>query len=75
MSNIELKQHTFGHNNISVFTVILDISLVIRSSGVSAIQGLLNIEVNGRIVGTFRNVRYIMDVRFSGVSVKRGSTV
>ena len=21
MSNIELKQHTFGHNNISVFTV------------------------------------------------------
>ena len=75
MSNIELKQHTFGHNNISVYTVILDISLVIRSSGVSAIQGLLNIEVNGRIVGTFRNVRYIMDVRFSGVSVKRGSTV
>ena len=41
----------------------------------SAIQGLLNIEVNGRIVGTFRNVRYIMDVCFSGVSVKRGSTV
>ena len=75
MFNIELKQHTFGHNNISVFTVILDISLVIRSSGVSAIQGLLNIEVNGKIVGTFRNVRYIMDVRFSGVSVKRGSTV
>ena len=33
------------------------------------------IEVNGRTVGTFRIVRYIMGVRFSGVSVKRGSTV
>ena len=46
------------------------------SSGVSAVQGLcLSIEVNGRTVGTFRIVRYIMGVRFSGVSVKRGSTV
>ena len=33
---------------------------VMRSSGVSAIQG---IEVNGRIVGTFRIVRYIVGVR------------
>ena len=42
----------------------------------SAIQGLLlSIEVNGRIVGTFRIVCYIVGVRFSGVSVKRGSTV
>ena len=30
---------------------------VIRSSGMSAIQGLLKIEVNGRTVGTFRIVR------------------
>ena len=49
---------------------------VIRSSGVSAIQGLLiSIEVNGRTVGTFRIVRYVMGVRFSGVSVKRSFTV
>ena len=41
----------------------------------SAIQGLLSIKVNGRTVGTFRIVRYIMGVHFSGVSVKRGSTV
>ena len=45
---------------------------VIQSSGVSAIQGLLKY---GRTVGTFRIVRYIMGVCFSGVSVKRGSTV
>ena len=48
---------------------------VIWSSGMFAIKGCLNIEVNGRTVGTFRIVRYIMDVHFSGVSVKRGSTV
>ena len=49
---------------------------VIRSSGVSAIQGLLlSIEVNGRAIRTFRIVRYIVGVRYSGVSVKRGSTV
>ena len=47
---------------------------VIQSSGVSGIQGL-RIEVNGRTVRTFRIVRYIMGVHFSGVSVKRGSTV
>ena len=34
---------------------------IIRSSGVSAIQGL-HIEVNGRTVGTFGIVRYIVDV-------------
>ena len=38
-------------------------------------RGCLNIEVNGKTVGTFRIVRYIVDVRFSGVSVKQGSTV
>ena len=47
---------------------------VIRSSGVSAIQGL-RIEVNGRAVGTFRIVRYIVGVYYLGVSVKWGSTV
>ena len=36
---------------------------VIRSSGVSAIQGCLSINVNGRTVGTFRIVRYIVGVR------------
>ena len=35
----------------------------------------LSIEVNGMPVGTFRIVCYIMGVRYSGVSVKRGSTV
>ena len=48
---------------------------VIRSSGMSTFRGCLSIEVNGRTVGTFIIVRYIMGVRFSGVSVKRDSTV
>ena len=38
-------------------------------------RGCLSIEVNGRAVGTFRIVRYIVGVRYSRVSVKRGSTV
>ena len=38
-------------------------------------RGCLKIEVNRRTVKTFRTVRYIVGVRFSGVSVKRGSTV
>ena len=38
-------------------------------------RGCLSIEVKGRTVGTVRIVRYIMGVCFSGVSVKRGSTV
>ena len=41
-------------------------------------RGCLSIEVNGksgRTVGTFRIVHYIMGVHFSGVSVRRGSTV
>ena len=36
---------------------------IIRSSEVSAIQGLLSIEVNGKTVVTFRIVRYIVGVR------------
>ena len=41
----------------------------------SAIRGCLSIEVDGRAVGTFRIVRYIVGVRYSGVSVRGGSTV
>ena len=37
---------------------------VIRSSGVSTIQGLLKYEVNGRVIGTFRIVRYIVGVQW-----------
>ena len=48
---------------------------VIRSSGVLLFRGCLSIEVNGRTVGTFRIVRYIVGVCFSRVFVKRGSTV
>ena len=43
--------------------------------GCPLFRGCLSIEVDGRTVGTFRIVRYIMGVRFSGVSVKRGSNV
>ena len=38
-------------------------------------RGKESIEVDGRTVGTFRIVHYIVGVHFSGVSVKRGSTV
>ena len=44
-------------------------------AGCPLFRGCLSIEVNGRTVGTFRIVRYIMSVHFSGVSVKMGSTV
>ena len=37
---------------------------IIRSSEVSAIQGLLSIEANGRTIGTFGIARYIMGVCF-----------
>ena len=38
-------------------------------------RGCLSIEVNGMAVRTFRIVHYIVGVRYSGVSIKRGSTV
>ena len=41
-------------------------------AGCPLFRGCLSIEVNGRAVGTFR---YIMGVHYSGVSIKRGSTV
>ena len=44
-------------------------------AGCRLFRGCLSIEVNGRAIGTFRIVRYIVDVRYSAVSVKRGSTV
>ena len=43
--------------------------------GCPLFRGCLSIEVNGRAVGTFRIVCYIVGVHYSGVSVKRGSTV
>ena len=44
-------------------------------AGCPLFRGCLSIEVNRRTVGTFGIVRYIVVVRCSGVSVKRGSTV
>ena len=44
-------------------------------AGCPLFRGCLSIEVNGRAVGIFIIVRYIVGVRYSGVSVKRGSTV
>ena len=51
-------------------------------AGCPLFRGCLSIEVNGRAIGTFRTVRYIVGVRYSGVStiqgcplIKRGSTV
>ena len=43
-------------------------------AGCLLFRGCLSIEVNVRTVGTFRLVRYIVGVRFSGVFSKRGST-
>ena len=44
-------------------------------AGCPLFRGCLSIEVNGRAVGTFIIVRYIVGVHYSGVSVKRGFTV
>ena len=43
--------------------------------GCPLFRGYLNIEVNGRAIGTFRIVRYIVGAYYSGASVKRASTV
>ena len=42
--------------------------------GCPLFRGCLSTEVNGRTVGAFRIVHYIVGVHCSGVSVKRGST-
>ena len=39
-------------------------------AGCLLFRGCLSIEVNGMAVGTFKIVRYIVGVRYSGVSVK-----
>ena len=44
-------------------------------AGCPLFRGCLSIEVNGSAIGSSRIVRYIVGVRYSGVSVKRGSTV
>ena len=44
-------------------------------AGCLLFRGCLSIEVNGRTVGTFRIVCYILGVHCLGVSVKRDSTV
>ena len=41
-------------------------------AGCQLFRGCLNIEVNGRAVGTFRIVHYIVGVCYSGMSVKWG---
>ena len=46
-----------------------------RVAGCPLFRDCLNIEVNGRTVGTFRIVLYIVGVHFSAVSVKRGSII
>ena len=44
-------------------------------AGCPLFRGCLSFEVNGRAVGTFRIVRYILGVCYSGVFVKWGSNV
>ena len=60
-----LLAYNWDHENCSLYGV----------AGCPLFRGCLSIEVSGRAVGTFRIVRYIMGVRYSGVSVKWGSTV
>ena len=43
-----------------------------RVAGYLLFRGCVSIEVNGRAVGTFRIVRYIVGVRYSGVSAIQG---
>ena len=60
-----LLAYNWDHENWPLYRVV----------GCPLFRGCLSVEVNGRAVGTFRIVRYIVGVRYSGVSVKRGSTV
>ena len=46
-----------------------------RVAGCPLFRGCLSIEVNGRTVGTFRIVHYIMGIRCWGMSIKWGFTV
>ena len=60
-----LLAYNWDHENCPLYGV----------AGCPLFRGCLSIEVTGRAVGTFRIVRYIVGVRYSGVSIKRGSTV
>ena len=60
-----LLAYNWDHENCPLYGV----------AGCTLFRGFLSIEVNGRTVRTFRIVHYIVGVRYSGVSVKRGSTV
>ena len=68
MGSLSIACVQLGHKNCPLYEVV----------GCSLFRGCLSqlsVEVNGRAVGTFRIVRYIVGVRCSGVSIKRGSTV
>ena len=67
-----LPQPGLSHHVVTFHTA--SNCLLYRVAGCPLFRGCLSIEVNGRTVRTFRIVRCIMGVRFSGVSVKRGST-
>ena len=64
-----------GHLVLLVYNWDRENCPLYRVAGCPLFRGCLSIEVNGMAVGTFIIVRYIMGVRYSGVSVKRGSTV
>ena len=54
--------YNWDHENCPLYGVV----------GCPLFRGCLSIEVNGRAVGTFRIVHYIVGVRYSGVSVIQG---
>ena len=60
-----LLAYNWDHENCLLYGV----------AGCPLFRGCLSIEVNGRTVGTFRIVRYIVGVRCSGLSANRGSTL
>ena len=62
-----------GHRVLLAYNLDHENCLLYRVAGCLLFRGCL--EVDGMTVGTFRIVCYIMGVHFSGVSVKRGSTV
>ena len=71
----QMQEKLHGYTGVSC-TICIQVGpwklFTIRSSGVSAIQGCLSIEVNGRTVGTFRIIRYIVGVHCWGVSFLTG---
>ena len=57
-----LLAYNWDHENCPLYGV----------AGCPLFRGCLSIEVNGRTVGTFRIVRYIVGVCYSGVSAIQG---